>query len=330
MKICIVTPGGPKLRNGNRVTAARWSRFLKQLGHEVLLEESWGGERPDLMIALHARRSHPSMKRYVAAHPERPLLVALTGTDLYRDIRSDEAASESLELATALIALQEKGPEELEPCHRAKTRVVYQSAEPVKRQPPAKRYFDVCVIGHLRDEKDPFRAALAARLLPHTSRVRVTHTGRPRNEEFDRRAQMEASENPRYRWLGEVPPWKARRVLTRSHLLAQPSVMEGGANVVSEALASGVPVVASDIPGNVGMLGGDYPGYYPVGDEEALSRLLYRAETDEAFYETLQAGCKARRHLILPEREKEALRNLVEEIVGTGPGGNRGLYLAHG
>ena len=141
---------------------------------------------------------------------------------------------------------------------------------------------------------------------------------------------MEASENPRYLWLGEVPRWKARRLLARSRLLAQTSVMEGGANVVSEALASGVPVVASHIPGNVGMLGGDYPGYYPVGDEEALSRLLYRAETNGAFYEKIKSGCEARRHLVLPGREKEALRNLVEEIVGTGPCGNRGLYLAHG
>ena len=312
------------------MTAARWARFLRQLGHEVLLEESWSVGEPDLMIALHARRSHPSIRRYATACPNRPLIVVLTGTDLYRDIRSDEAARESLELATALVVLQEKGPEELEPHHRAKTRVVYQSAEPVKRQPPTKRYFDVCVIGHLRDEKDPFRTALAARLLPPTSRVRVTHTGRPYDDEFARRAQLEASENTRYRWIGEVLPWKARRVLARSRLLAQTSVMEGGANVVSEALASGVPVVASDIPGNVGMLGDDYPGYYPVGDEEALSRLLYRAETDGAFYETLEAGCEGRRNLVLPGREKEALRNLVEEIVGAGPGEHRGLYLAHG
>jgi putative glycosyltransferase (TIGR04348 family) len=330
MKICIVTPAGPKQRNGNRVTAARWSRFLRQLGHEVLLEESWGGEEPDLMIALHARRSHSSIRRYAAAHPHRPLIVALTGTDLYRDIRSDEAARESLELATALIVLQEKGPEELEPRHRAKTHVIYQSAEPIKRQPPVKRYFDVCVIGHLRDEKDPFRAALAARLLSPTSRVRVIHTGRPYDEEFAERARLEASENPRYRWLGETPRWKARRLLSRSRLLAQTSVMEGGANVVSEALVSGVPVVASDIPGNVGMLGENYPGYYPVDDEEALSRLLYRAETDGAFYENLEAGCEARKHLVLPEREKAVLGRVVEEVLEAGSGGNRGLYLAHG
>jgi putative glycosyltransferase (TIGR04348 family) len=330
MRICMVTPAGPKLRSGNRVTATRWARFLRQLGHEVLLEESWGGGEPDLMIALHARRSHPSIRRYAAAHPDRPLIVALTGTDLYRDIRSDEAARESLELATALIALQEKGPEVLEPCHRAKTCVIYQSAEPVKRPPPVKKYFDVCVIGHLRDEKDPFRAALAARLLPPTSRIRVTHTGRPYDEEFAERARLEASENPRYIWLGEVPRWKARRLLARSRLLAQTSVMEGGANVVSEALASGVPVVASDIPGNVGMLGADYPGYYPVGDEDALARLLYRAEADGAFYEKLQDWCKARGHLVLPGREKAVLRRMVEEVVGAGSDGNRGLYLAHG
>ncbi len=330
MKIYIVTPAGPKLRNGNRVTAVRWSRFLRQLGHEVSLGESWGGKEPDVMIALHARRSHPSIKSYATAHPDRPLIVTLTGTDLYRDIRSDEAARESLELATALIVLQEKGLGELEPRHRTKTRVVYQSAEPVKPQPPAKRHFEVCVIGHLRDEKDPFRAALAARLLPSTSRIRVTHTGRPYDEEFAGRARLEASENPRYRWLGEAPRWQARRLLARSRLLAQTSVMEGGANVVSEALASGVPVVASDIPGNVGILGEGYPGYYPVGDEEALARLLHRAETDGAFYEALKARCAERKHLVLPEREKAALGGLVAEVVEACSRRDLGLYLTHG
>jgi len=106
--------------------------------------------------------------------------------------------------------------------------------------------------------------------------------------------------------------------------------MEGGANVVSEALASGVPVIASDIPGNVGMLGEDYPGYYPVGEEEALARVLYRAETDDDFYETLRARCDARRYLVLPEREKEAWGNLVKEVLETDCREDRGLYLAHG
>ena len=313
-RICLITPAKPESRNGNRMTAARWARFLRQLGHEVLLEQTWGGEESDVMISLHARRSHPSIKGYATAYPERPLVVALTGTDLYRDIRSDEAAKESLELATALILLQEKGVEELEPRHRSKARVIYQSAEPVRRLPPAKDYFDVCVIGHLRAEKDPFRAALAADLLPPTSRVRVIHAGKPYGEELAKEARLLTQKNPRYRWLGEVPPREARRLLARSRLLAQTSLMEGGANTVSEALASGVPVVASDVPGNVGMLGEDYPGYYEVSDEEALARLLHRAEIEAAFYRELKARCNAHRYLVLPEREKAALGSLVEEV----------------
>ncbi len=316
MKINLITPAGGNLHNGNRATAERWAGFLRKLGHEVVLEETWSGEEPALMLMLHARRSHPSIKRYATAYPERPLIVALTGTDLYRDIHSDETAKESLELATALIVLQDMGLNELEPRHRSKARVIYQSAEPVHLQQSDNEHFDVCVIGHLRAEKDPFRAALAARLLPPSSRIRVTHAGRPYGEEFEREARLHAAV-PRYRWVGELSRREAQRLLARSRLLAQTSIMEGGANAVSEALASGVPVVAARIPGNVGMLGEDYPGYYEPGDEKALAQLLYRAETAGAFYETLKARCEARRHLVLPEREKAALDALVKETIQT-------------
>ena len=319
MKISLITPSGPGPGSGNRVTAERWARFLRQLGHEVLLEGIWGGKGSGMMIALHARRSHPSIVRYAARYPGRPLVVVLTGTDLYRDIHSDDSAKESLELATTLIVLQEMGRKELEPRHQAKTRVVYQSAEPIKPQPPVKRYFDVCVIGHLRAEKDPFRAALAAQLLPPTSRIRITHIGRPYNKNFAEEAQLHASKNPRYRWLGEVPRWEAQRLLSRSRLLVQTSLLEGGANVVSEALAARVPVIGSEIPGNVGMLGKDYPGYYKTSDERALARLLHRVETDDTFYETLNARCDARRCLVMPEREQAALESLVKEAAKARP-----------
>lgn len=316
MKIVLITPAGRDLRNGNRATAERWSGLLRELGHEVVLEEVWDGGEPELMLVLHARRSHPSIKRYAAAYPERPLIVALTGTDLYRDIHSDETATESLELATALIVLQDVGLRELDPRHRSKARVIYQSAEPVHLQQPDDEYFDVCVLGHLRDEKDPFRVALATRLLSPSSRVRVTHAGRPCSDKFEREARLHAVA-PRYHWVGELPRREARRLLARSRLLAQTSIVEGGANAVSEALASGVPVVASYIPGNVGMLGERYPGYYEAGDENALAQLLHRAETDVAFYKTLRDRCEARRHLVLPEREKAALDTLVRETLKT-------------
>ncbi len=319
MKIAVITPRGPRTRSGNGATAARWARFLRGLGHRVLVEEDWSGGRADLLIALHARRSHPSIERFGAAHPDRPLIVALTGTDLYRDIRSDEDARESLELATRLILLQEKGLEELQPRHRAKARVVYQSAEPMVREPPVESFFDACVIGNLREEKDPFRPALAAGLLPPSSRLRIVHAGEAYDESLAARARSFQAGIPRYRWIGEVPRWRARRILGRSRLLVQSSLMEGGANSVSEALAAGVPMLASRIPGNVGMLGEDYPGYFPPGDEEALAALLGRAESDELFYSSLVRGCAARSYLAAPERERAALAGLLEEL-GRGTG----------
>ena len=313
MKISLVTPAGARSRSGNRTTADRWARFLRQMDHEVLVEEVWGGEPSDVMIALHTRRSHSSIKRYATAHPGHPLVAVLTGTDLYRDIRFDEDAQGSLELATRVVVLQEAGLAELEPRHRAKARVIYQSAEPIRPQPQAQTFFGVCVVGNLRAEKDPFRCALAARLLPPASRIRITHAGKAHSEEFAGRARALAAVEPRYRWLDEVPRWRVRRLLSRARLLVQSSVMEGGANAVTEALAAGVPVIASRIAGNVGMLGEDYPGYYPVGDEKALALLLEQTETNAAFHELLKARCAARRPLTLPEREREALGDLIEE-----------------
>ncbi len=313
MRIALITPAGAKSRYGNRRTAERWAYFLRQLGYEVVVEEVWQGEAADVMIALHARRSHQSIVRYAAAHPECPLLVALTGTDLYRDIRDDGDAQESLELATGLVVLQEAGLTELESRHRTKARVVYQSAKPTRREPPSETSFDVCVIGHLRAEKDPFRAALATRLLPPASRIRVIHAGGAREKELATKAGALMAENPRYDWLGEVSQERVRELLSRARLLVQSSFIEGGANAISEALAAGVPIMASDISGNVGMLGEDYPGYYPAGDEHALARLLEHAESEPAFYELLEARCEARRHLAQPEHEREALRTLIED-----------------
>jgi len=313
MKIILITPAAAHSRNGNRNTAQRWASFLRQLGHRVALQVSWDGSTADLMIALHARRSHDSIRRFAAAFPGRPLAVVLTGTDLYRDIRTDADAQESLRLATRLVVLQDMGLSELPQELRAKTSVIYQSAQPVAPQQPPRRHFEVCVIGHLREEKDPFRTALALRFLPPSSRIRVTHIGRALNAATAKRAHGLMQEFPRYRWLGDAPHWGVRRRLARAHLMVISSRMEGGANVVCEALAAGVPVIASRVSGNVGMLGEDYAGYYPVENEGALAQLLSRAEQEPEFYALLRQQCAARRTLVLPQAERSGLEKLVAD-----------------
>jgi putative glycosyltransferase (TIGR04348 family) len=315
MKILLVTPAPPGSRKGNRVTALRWSRLLRQLGHRVTVQQHYGDEPADLLIALHARRSFSAVERFGRRHPDRPIVVALTGTDLYDEIHTDRTAARALEQASRLVVLQPLGIEEVPQALRPKVRVIYQSTvAPRTRHAPRAGTFEVCVLGHLRAVKDPFRTAEAARLLPASSQVRVLHLGAALDADMDRQARREAAVNPRYRWLGDRPRWQALRVLARCRLLVQSSRLEGGANTISEAIASSVPVLSSHIPGSVGILGADYPGYFPVGDTQVLAAQLHRAETDAGFYTELKAWCRRLRPLVNPIRERAAWRRLLDEL----------------
>jgi putative glycosyltransferase (TIGR04348 family) len=314
MKILMVTPAPPSLRNGNRMTALRWARILRRLGHQVRLTTEYTGQSCDLMVALHARRSAWSIERFHERYPQSPLIVVLTGTDLYRDIHVDAAAKKSLEIATRLVVLQSMALKKLPRRLHAKTRVIYQSAFRVDGHASERDGFRVCVIGHLRREKDPMRTAMAVRHLPAASRVKVVHVGRALEKELGNQATRENRTNPRYRWIGELPNWKTRKVLAGSHLLCVTSLMEGSSNVLSEALASSVPVVASKIPGLEGTLGRDYPGYFRVGDTRGLAHIIRQAECDRAFYKKLKASLRRLSPLIDPRRERDSFRALLREV----------------
>jgi len=314
-RIALVTPAGPTPRTGNRISGNRWARILRASGHRVTALDRYEHERCDVLIALHARRSHDSIRRFHDLHPDKPIILVLTGTDLYRDIHEDEDSRESLRLADRLVVLQRKGLDELAPELHEKTRVIYQSAPASSGRPGnPERQFTVAVVGHMRPEKDPFRTAMAVRSLPRTSRIRVVHIGAAFGDNYLRRAEREAERNPRYRWVGEWPHWKTRRFMARSHILSITSQMEGSSNVLCEALASGVPVAVSRISGLMGTLGDDYPGYYEMGDTAGLKRLLLRAEADPAFYEGLVRHCAEVAPLVNPEREIRTWQGLVREV----------------
>ena len=317
MRIALITPYGREHRNGNWHTAARWTRFLREAGHTVRVQVEWDGRDADLMLALHARRSFASIRAFAERFPSRPLIVTLTGTDLYRDIHENANAQQALELAHRLIVLQERGLDELAAHLAAKTRVIYQSAPDIARRPSPAHTFEVLVIGHLRTEKDPFRVALATAHLPEHSRIQVTHLGSALSDEMAETAEMAQNKLPRWTWAGDVPHRTVLKRLARAHLLVISSVMEGGANVICEALAADVPVLASHMPGNIGMLGEDYPGYFPVGDERRLARLLAMAEDDPGFYAELVSHARARRGLMRPEQEASRLRQAVAEFEQT-------------
>ena len=327
-RVVIIGPARKNANNGNWQTAARWARFLRH-DYDVSVGTDWPAEdeahSPACMIALHARRSAAAVARFAAACPKAPLVLVLTGTDLYRDIQSDESARRSLDLATRLVVLQEEALNELAPAHRVKSRVIYQSAPTLKPGQSNQRSFDVVLVGHLRAEKDPLTPMRALEFLAPDSLVRLIHIGKALDDEYLAAAKAwQARQWPtlqRYVWMGERPHGETRQRIRHARAMVISSLMEGGANVIVEAVSAGVPVLASCISGNVGMLGRDYEGYFGVGDCKKLASLLDKTSTDPHFLQRLRQQCAVRAPLFAPERERAEVIELVRELLHDAPHG---------
>jgi putative glycosyltransferase (TIGR04348 family) len=322
MRVAMVCPAPAGSRLGNRVTAVRWKKILVELGHRVTISTGRPAGHYDVLVALHARHSADVVRWSRETNPDRPIVLALTGTDLYRDILHDASAQRSLALADALVVLHDRAALALPRRYRARVRVIRQSADPVRVARVQRRNarnaeaasFDVAFVAHLRAEKDPLRAALAARSLPERSNVRILHAGGALGDDFRVAAEAEQKSNPRYQWLGEISPAASRALIARSRVLVLTSVMEGGANVLGEAIVSGTPVIAARIPATVSALGPRYPGLFAVGDTAALARLFRRAEEDPSFLAKLTRETRARRPLFSRAVEWAAWRALLREL----------------
>ena len=315
-RVRIVSPALAAANNGNWQTAARWRRFLAPVARvDIVGVDADDTEDADVLIALHARRSAVPIARWRERSADAPLVLVLTGTDLYRDLDVDAGARHSLECASRIVVLQEAGPARLDAASRAKAVVIVQSA-PALRATRAPGDADFVAVGHLRDEKDPATLYRAARRLAGAAVVpTIAHVGAPLDARLADEARATMAACPSYRWLGALPHAAARRTIARARALVHCSRLEGGANVVIEAVRSGVPVLASRIDGNVGLLGAGYDGYFPVGDADALAALIRRFCADAAFAAALRAQCALREPLFRPAAERKAVRSLVAELL---------------
>jgi putative glycosyltransferase (TIGR04348 family) len=314
VRIAVATPAGRGSHKGNRVTALRWAGHLRALGHRVTVDEGWNGQPCDVLVALHATKSHASVVRWRERRGAAPLVVGLAGTDLYEDLPASPEARAALALATRVTVLQPLALERLAPEVRAKARVIVQSAHAAPPLPSPPGVLRAAILAHLRAVKDPFLGAAAVRLLPPRSRWRVLHLGAALDPGAAERARAEEGGSPRWAWDGDVPRRRALGVLAGSAALVVTSRLEGGSNVVSEAIAAGVPVLSTRVDGSVGVLGADYPGLFPVGDAGALAALLVRAEEDARFLPELRERVAALRPLVDPARERGAWRALLDEV----------------
>ena len=309
-----MTPALAKANNGNWQTASRWARMLGR-DYRVRVLPQWDGGRDDLMVALHARRSAESIAAWAGQAHVPPLVVVLTGTDLYRDILHDASAHQSLVLADRLVVLHEAAVDDVPQAYRGKVRVCLQSCPRRRALAKPSSWLRALMVGHLREEKDPRTYLAAAQRLRDRTDIRLDHVGGPLDPGLAAEATAVAASHPRYRWLGALDHAATRDRIQRAHVLVHASRMEGGAHVVIEAIRSGTPVLASRIPGNVGLLGPGYDGYFEPGDDAGLAARLLQLRDDGAMLPHLAAQCLAREPLFEPARERATLNGVLDDLM---------------
>lgn len=335
----VLTPAPRGSRAGNRTTALRIAALLRQLGFAVRVGATTAGEptrraeplghggaaaataqrradaaaaRIDLIVAIHVVKSAAAALALRAQQPRARLVALLAGTDMQPTFAPTAAASDLLAAADALVALQPHALDALPTKLRAKARTIVQSATAVAaaKAPGCQ----ACVLAHLRPVKAPELPVAALAFVPRALPVTLRLAGRALTADAGAAMAAATAAEPRARWLGELPRRQARALLASSSVCLVPSAAEGGANVVSEAIAAGVPVLASDVPGNTGLLGADWPGLFPAGDARALGALLVRAATDAPFLAELRRRTAALQPMVAPARERAAWSALLRDL----------------
>ncbi len=329
MKVLIATPSAKGSTRGNRTTADRYAEIFKALGHRVSIVDSSAGKRfsriakQDLLVALHAGRSASMVARFQKELPDRPVVVVVTGTDVNRDLlrssnsRERKRVVRSLQSASRIVVLQPGALGRLSRTQQMKSVVIRQSAIPVSPAPSHKSRgdaFEIVVSGHLRPVKDPFRAAMAARMLPAESKIVVTHIGESLQHGMKTRAKKLDAAIERYSYLGGFTHSQTMQIIAHSRILVSSSRNEGGPAVVGEAIVNGVPIIASKINSHVGLLGATYPGFYPYGDTKQLGRLMLAAETNRKFYRQLKSACRKLKQQFSPALESRNWKQLLGDL----------------
>lgn len=308
-----MTPARRGSRQGNRVTALRWARLLRQLGHRVVVAEQLPDCEIAVLLAVHARKSALAVAAFAARGGARRTAVLLAGTDIYPVFTPDAAMQQCLTTAHRIVALQQQARELLPPLLAIKTRVLVQSATTIAAPRPTDRV-RACVLAHLRAVKDPLLPFLALAFVDRALPIEIELAGRVLEPELG--AAARAAADPRAHYRGELRRRPALQLLASSHACIVPSRGEGGANVLSEAIAAGTVPLATDIPGNTGLLGGDWPGLFPAGDARALGALLQRFVVDPAFRSDLAQRTARLQPLVAPDRERAGLAALIAELQG--------------
>lgn len=314
--VLIHSPFSLHTGQGNAVTADRTELILRTAGFEVQVEgEVYEGVDARCLVALNARRSAGVVADFDRQHPGRRLIVVVTGSDINHPEMEDGDSETrwTMARADALVILHEADLEALPAELRKKAVCIFPSVslpEGTRHQPAQGERFEVIMAGNLRGVKNPQLAVEGARVLEDDSPIFISSYG-DASAELAAEITRASEELGHFQWCGKVDHTSLIGKMAQAHLLLNTSTIEGGANAICEAVTMGLPVVASDIRGNVGMLGRNYPGLFPSGDAQAMVSLLRRCAKDTAFYRDLKSAVEQRASLFDFAAESAAWVSLI-------------------
>ena len=338
--LLIVTPYGPETGSGNWRTAERYHRLLTQAGvaASIVVGEPSVADLSSAScgLLLHARRSHAAGLLFTQAC--KPYAVVLTGTDLYADLQGHtsvawrQQAEQTILASKAVVGLQADACNCLRgllpqapPCvvipqtssFEASAQGGVHARPQASSVPPTRLH--ALVVGHVRPEKDPLTAYRAVTMLAQAQQplpVRLTHLGGVLDAGLDAElSDFVRDHKAPVQRQGQVSHERVRQAMLEADLLIAPSRMEGGALVLAEASAVGLPILASRIPGHMGILGEQHPGWFETGDAADLAARLQRWLSRPSDRQALQAASDAARaRLTDTQAEAAALLAMVEAL----------------
>lgn len=200
-------------------------------------------------------------------------------------------------------------------------------AEDIVDAPPAHHWageISLLTVGRLEPEKNPLLLveALARLESEDPGRFRLLWVGRGRMEDEVLRSAKELGVDTRLELRGYIPFGPALLAVYReSHAFVHVSLTEGLPQVLIEAMAAGIPIVATDVGGVAAALDGGRAGLLvPPADPEALTDAVRRVTRDEQLRGRLVAEGLRVVHTRTLEHEAARVARFIDRLTA-GPEG---------
>lgn len=313
--VLIHSPYPRQRSQGNAVSVRRMAAMLASGGLAVAVHERGDAPvRAKCLIALNARKSAAEIFDFHRRQPECPVVALLTGTDVNHPDMLDagSATRGALGLCDAIVSLHDGFSHRIPESLLEKTTVIHPSVvlPPGACHRPEEPW-SVVVAGNFRAEKNPALMLEAVRRMSDTG---VHFHAFGLGGDYQAELEQTAAAYPRFHFHGVREHGEVLEKMQTSRVLLNTSTEEGGANAICEAIAIGLPVIATRIAGNTGMLGSGYEGLFPSENAGALVEILRRAEADPHCYRTLKSQVAARSPLFNHEREADQWLDLIRRL----------------